>query len=429
MRPPTTTGPSPAARKREVMSISRASLWRSPGFARLWAGQTVSLLGSQIGTSALRFTALLVLAATPAEMVWLSMASLLPVLLLSLPVGLIVDRVRRRPLLILADLLRAALIAAIPAAYLLGALRIELLYVTVALVGVGTILFDSAYHAFIPAVVPPDRLIDANSRLSASDSLAEVGGPPLGGLLVQALSAPLVLLLDAASFLLSAAALWGVRANEPALEPATSVDLWSEALDGLRALWGDGRLRAILLVEVTRGLAGGMIGPVIDVFMLRDLGLSPAIIGLTVGVGGAAALGGALLAGGLVRRLGLGRTMAGALALSGVATLLIPLAGGPYALGLVLLSQLSDVAHTVYGINEVSLRQRIVPDMLLGRVGAAMRLAGTAALLVGMLLAGGLLPLVAVRGVLLGGALIAALSAFWVMVSPLRGQRDLSGGI
>jgi MFS family permease len=408
------------------MPADPVSLWRSHSFARLWVGQTVSLFGSQIGGSALRYTALLVLAATPADMIWLSIASLLPVLLLSLPVGVLVDRVRRRPLLILADLLRAGLLLTIPIAYLMGGLRLELLYLVVALVGVGTILFDAAYHAFIPAVVPQTQLIVANSRLSASDSLAEVGGPPLGGVLVQVLTAPIVLLFDAISFLVSAAALWGVRVSEPPPAPPAEAGVWSEALDGIRALWGDRRLRAILLVEITRGVAGGLIGPVIDVFMLRDLQLSPALIGVTVGVGGAAALGGAFLAGWVARRVGVGGAMIGALLLSGLATLLIPLAGGPYALVMVLVAQTSDVAHTIYGINEVSLRQSMVPELLLGRVGAAMRLAGTSALLFGMLVAGFLLPLLQVRGVLLCGALLAALAAFWVIWSPLRTQRALS---
>jgi MFS family permease len=173
------------------MRTSFAGLWRSPDFLRLWAGQGISLLGSQIGGGALRYTAILVLGASPLQISLLSAAGLLPALLLALPAGIWIDRVRRRPVLVAADVGRALLLLSIPIAFALGLLRIEQLYLVALLVGGLSILFDTAYPSFLPSVVRRENLVEANSKLAASDSLAEIAGPPLGGALVQLVTAPL----------------------------------------------------------------------------------------------------------------------------------------------------------------------------------------------------------------------------------------------
>ncbi|HWQ12703.1 MAG TPA: MFS transporter, partial [Roseiflexaceae bacterium] len=267
-----------------------AGLWRSPDFLRLWTGQTISLLGSHIGGGALRYTAILVLGATPVQLSLLSAAALLPALLLALPAGLWLDRVLRRPVLIGADVGRALLLLSIPLAYALGALRIEQLYAVAALVGVLTILFDTAYPSYVPSVVRRDELVEANSKLSASDSLAEIAGPPLGGALVQALSAPLAVVLDALSFLASALALRGVRAIEPPPAPPAGQPGARQALaEGLAAVRERPALTALLGVAVIQGVAGGIIGTLYDLYLIRELGLTPALVGLTVGAGGISA--------------------------------------------------------------------------------------------------------------------------------------------
>lgn len=403
----------------------RAGLLRNPDFLRLWAGQTVSLFGTHIGGGALRYTALLVLLATPAQLGFLTAASMLPGLLLSLPLGAWVDRMQRRPLLIAADLGRALLLLAVPIAYLFGLLRIELLYLIAVLATALTVLFDTAYHAYLPSVVQREQLTEGNSKLSASESLSEVLGPPSGGALVQLFGAPLTVLADSCSFVVSALALWRVRSPEPLPERAASPDLRAEIVEGLRAAFSDRRLLALLGLRVTGGLVGGVIGSLYDLYLIRELGFSPTLIGLTIGVGGAAALVGALFAERIARKIGLGWTLAGAVMISSLTTGLIPLAAGPAALAFLLVAQLSDVAHAVYGINEISLRQAIVPQRMLGRIASAFTLLPTAAAFLGAITTGSLVTAVGVRGALFCAAILSAASVLWIVCSPLLRLREI----
>jgi predicted MFS family arabinose efflux permease len=405
------------------MTIQESTrLLRSPNFLKLWVGQTVSLFGSHIGGSGLRYAALLLLAAGPLELSLLTAAALLPALLLGLPAGVWVDRLRRRPLLIAADLGRALLLLSVPIAYVLGALRMEQLYAVTLITGALTVLFDTAYHSFLPSIVTRERLVEANSRLGMSDSVAEIAGPPLGGALVQVLSPPFAVLFDTLSFLGSALAIWRIDGREQPAIPAGQPRLWDEIMEGLRALFGDSRLRALLGCAATRSLGGGVFYALYSLFLVRDLGLSPAMVGLTVGVGGVGALAGAFLAEPAVRRFGTGRVLIGAQVLSSTANILIPLAYGPEAVVLLmlLLAQLADVAYAVYAINEVSLRQALIPDRLLGRAASSFTLVTTAALLAGALLGGALAEMAGARAALLCAVLIGLFGSVWLLASPLR---------
>src|SRR5262245_20296796 len=222
-------------------------LWRHRDFMKLWTGQTISQLGSHIGGGALRFTAILILGATPFQISALAAAQLLPALLLGLLAGVWVDRLRRRPLLIAADVGRGLLLLSVPLAYLLGLLRIEQLYLVAALAGALGILFDVAYGAYLPGVVGREQLIEGNSKHGASDSVAEIAAPPLGGALVQLLSAPLAIVFDALSFMASALSIWFIRAPEPAPAPAHArLGLRRELAEGLRLALRDPLLRPLL---------------------------------------------------------------------------------------------------------------------------------------------------------------------------------------
>src|SRR5215212_7981402 len=195
-------------------------LWRHHDFMRLWAGQTVSQFGSTITREALPYTAILVLGASPWQMGLLGAAGAAPLLLLGLFAGVWVDRVRRRPLMIAADIGRALLLLSVPIAYLLGSMRIEQLYVVAALTGVLTVFFNVAYQSALPGLVRREHLLDGTSKLGLSESVAEIGGPPLGGALVQLISGPITLLLDALSFVFSAFMLRRIQAAEPPPRPA-----------------------------------------------------------------------------------------------------------------------------------------------------------------------------------------------------------------
>lgn len=373
------------------------------------------MFGSQIGGGALRFTAILLLAATPWQLSFLSIAALLPTLLFGLATGVWVDRLRKRPLLIAADVGRALLLVTVPVAFLAGVLQIELLYLVAALTGMLSMLFDIAYRAYVPYTVGREQLVEANSKLGVSESLAEIAGPPLGGLLVQVISAPFAVLFDALSFVASALFVGTIAAREPTAEPVARESVAHEARAGLHAIGRSSLLRGLLGVAVTQSFAGGIIGTLYDLFLLRDLGFPPIAVGLSVGVGGISALVGALCAERVVARFGARQTLRWTLVLAGV-ELIIPFAHGPVqvALPILLFAQATDVIGTIAGITALSLRQGETSDALLGRVDAGFTVVTTAALLLGMLAAGALAEVIGVRWALGCGLALLLIAPLWV---------------
>jgi len=416
-------------RLRGVLRAARArihvdGLWHHRDFMRLWAGQTVSQLGSTITREALPYTAILALHTTALQMGLLGAASAAPLLLIGLFAGVWVDRLRRRPILIATDVGRALLLLSIPLAYLLGWLRIEQLYVVAALVGILSVFFDVAYTAFLPALVDRNQLVEGNSKLGMSGALAEIAGPPIGGALVQLISGPVTVLLDALSYVFSAFVLLRIRAVEPPpAPPAAQPQVWSELVDGLRAVRGNPLLRAIAVGSAISSFFGWFFGAIYGLYALNELGLSPLVLGLTVACGGIGSLLGAVLVGPTTRRFGLGWATIGALLLHTAGSSLIWLAGGlpSIAVFLMIAAQIiGDLGQTLALINKVSLTQTITPDRILGRVNASMYVlsqgVGTLGLLVGGVLGAliGLRPTVAVA---LLGSLVGTI---WLLCSPLR---------
>ena len=404
-------------------------LWRNRDFLKLWAGETVSLFGSLIGGPALAFTAILALDATALQMGLLTAAGTAPGLLGGLIAGVWVDRLRRRPVLIGADLGRALLLGTIPLAAIMGVLRIEQLYAVAFLVGLLTMIFDVAYLAYLPSLVRRDELVEGNSKLSVSAAVAEASGFSISGWLIQALSAPVTVLIDALSFVVSAAALWLVRSREPA-PPRTGerAGILVEMGTGLRTLGASSNLRVLTATLVTLECAGGMFGAVILLYTTRTLSLSPGVQGLIFAVGGVTSLLGALAAGSVTRRLGVGPALSLGLLLVGAGSLLIPLAPNRSALSLLLLvsSQIvSDPARTLYMIAQVSLRQALTPSGMLGRVNAAIHVLALGAALLGALGGGLLAESVGVRPTLVVGACGSSAAALWLITSPLRTAQEM----
>lgn len=402
-------------------------LWRHPDFVRLWAGETVSVFGSLVGGAALPFTAILVLDAGPFEVAALGVAQRLPGFLVGLVAGVWVDRLRRRPLMIGADLGRMALLATVPAAALLDVLRIEQLYAVAFLAGVLTVFFDVAYHSYLPSLVRREELIEGNSKLAASASAAEAAGFGLAGWLVQVFTAPVAVLIDALSFLASAVCVGLIRAPEPPPAPASQRrSVRREIRDGLTITLGHPVLRALLVSAVLLDLTSGMVGPLILLYGTRDLGLAPGPLSMAFAVGGVTSLLGALIAGTAVRRLGIGRALILSLVVWGLGGLLIPLARGGAALALLVGSQVvSDPAYAVYDINALSLRQSLAPDGVLGRVNASIRFVGLGAMVIGSLAAGLLGGLLGLRPTLVLGFCGIFLAAGWLLRSPVRRLREL----
>src|SRR6185436_1387103 len=292
-------------------------LWRHRDFMRLWAGQTVSQLGSTITREALPYTAILVLGASPLQMGFLGAAGTAPLLVLGLFAGVWVDRVRRRPLMIAADIGRALLLLSVPIAYLLGWMRIEQLYIVAALTGVLTMFFDVAYRSSLPGLVRREHLLEGNSKLGLSESVAEIGGTPLGGALVQLVSGPITLLLDALSFVFSAFMLRRIRAEEPPPAPVAQREhVWRDLATGLRAIWADPLLRAMAGTSAIQSFFGWFFGAIYGLYAIRVVGMNTTTLGITVAFGGIGALVGALLVRPATRRFGLGPTITSALLIS-----------------------------------------------------------------------------------------------------------------
>jgi MFS family permease len=403
-------------------------LWRHADFLKLWAGQTVSVFGDQVGLLALPFLAVLTLQANAAQMGILGAAERAPFLLVGLLAGVWVDRLRRRPILIAADAGRALLFGSIPLAALLGWLTMPYLYLVAFLVGVLTVFFDVAYQSYLPVLVSREQLVEGNSKLEISNSVSMIAGPGLAGALVQLITAPLAILVDAVSFVVSVASLSLIRAPEPA--PAARAERGSirgEIGEGLQVVLGNRLLRAIAGCTGTSNLFGNVTFAVYVLYATRELGLSPAAIGLIFAALGPGSLLGALLAGGLARRFGLGATIVGSIAFGGAMGLLVPLTGWLPRLAaplLVVAWFCWGFAGPVYNINQVSLRQAITPDRLLGRMNATMRFLVWGTMPIGALLGGFLGVTIGLRPTLVVGAVGSLLAFLWVFFSPVRALRE-----
>ena len=402
------------------MRLKLTGLWRHADFLRLWFGQTISVFGSMIGGAALSFTAILFLKATPFQLGVLNAMQIVPALLAGLFAGAWVDRLRRRPLLIGADIGRALVLASLPLSALLGMLHIGQVYVVALLVSILTIIFDVAYQAYLPGLVGKDELVEGNSKLSASAAVAEFGGFSIAGWLVQALTAPFAILIDAASFGVSAITLGLIRSREAEVIPAEHPDMYREIGDGLQAVRQHVLLRAIAAAVFVEGLAGGIFGALVVLYMSRGLGFNPGILTMIWAVGGVSAFAGAALAPRLTRRIGPGRLMIAGLVVFGISSMFIPRASGATLLSAIFLiiAQTGDGFFTVYEINRVSLVQGLVVERLLGRVNATMRFLALAAALLGSLLGGLLGETLGVRTTLVMGACGTLLAA--LALSPLR---------
>ncbi len=404
-------------------------LWRNPDFVKLWTGESISIFGSLVGRTALPFTAILVLDAGPLQIALLSAAELIPAFLSGPFVGVWADRLRRRPIMIAADIGRFALLGTIPLAHVFDALTMGQLYAVAFFVGILTISFDVAYLSYLPTLVQKDQLLEGNSKLAASSSIAEVGGFSLSGWLVQLVTGPVTILIDAISFLFSAAFIGAIRAREPTPAPAEErTGVREEFTEGVRFLVRDPVLRPVAAAVVTIELSWRLFGAVFLVFVTKGLGFHPGLLGMTFAVGGVSSLLGALLARRSAGRFGLGPSMWGGLILMSVSMLFIPLARGATVLAVVFLvaqQLVGDGGATVFEINQISLRQSVTPARMLGRVNAAIRLTSLAAMLLGSLIGGVMGETVGLRPTLVAGAAATFAAALWIIASPARALRDV----
>lgn len=413
------------------------SLWRHRDFTLMWSAHTVSQFGTQISFFVFPVIALTTLGASTAEIGLLVATESLPFLLVSLPAGVWVDRWDRRRTLIVTDLGRMAALAVVPIAFAFDFLSFGLLFAAGLAVGLLTVFFDIADQAFLPSVVETEHIASGNTRLEVSRSAAELSGPGIAGLLVQAFAAPVVLVLDVISYLVSAVLLVGVRGRGRPARPEEPGEprrkMTTEIGEGLRFVFGNPVLRSLATCTGLMNLLGlgGALSALLTVFALGDLKLTPGSLGLMLTLGNAGALLGALLNGWLVRVVGLGRVLIGGALLSGLPMLLIAMAGpGTTSLLLAAAIALMAAGIAVYNVNQVSLRQAITPERLQGRMNASMRFAVWGALPVGAVLGGLLGEAVGVRPMLwVLGSLAAATCLPLVFSRRIRALRTLADQI
>ena len=416
-----------------VSPVESAVRSRNPDFIKLWIGQSISLIGSQVTLLALPIAAAVTLSATPLQMGILSAIGSVPALLFGLLAGVWVDRNKRRPILIGADIGRALVLGVIPISALLGMLRVEVLYVVGFLAGTFGLFFNVAYRSYLPGLVGRQQLVKANSQLELSNSVAEIIGPGAAGGLVQLIGAPLAIAVDAFSFLVSAVSIGSIRTQEPTIKPAEEgTNLRREIKEGLHLVFGEQRLRALAGCIGSLNLFNAIFEAVQILYFTRQLGLNAGWLGVIFAGGSVGFLLGALFAERLTRKLGLGRSLVLGVLVTGASDLLVPLAGGISTLwlvvGVLVLAQFFfGIGLTIFQIGQVSLRQSLTPDHLQGRMNATLSMVAWGIAPLGGLLGGVLGQLIGLSPTLVLAAAGEMLSVFWLVFSPVRTIQQTGG--
>jgi MFS family permease len=406
------------------------SAWGNRDFRRLWFGSTVSWFGSQIGELALPMLAIVTLRASPGQLGILRGAQFLPFLLATLPLGVLVDRHRRRSLMIGADAGRFLLIGVIPAAVWAGLASMELLYGLAFIAGILTVLYQLADFALLPRVVDDDQLVDGNGRLAASQAAAEISGKGLGGLIVQALSAPAGVLVDAVSYLVSALTLSRLRTAEPPPTPPAQPakdrspwrDGWRDAREGLGIVVRNRYLRPLLGEATTFNFFNEIFILGLLLYAVRDLGLNAAQIGLVFTAGGVGSFLGAWFGPRVTGRFGYGRVLLVTLLLGNTSPVAVVASTDSRAAALAVLTAAfvaMGIGIGIANVHAVSLRQSATPAHLHGRVNAGYRLISWGAVPLGASLGGLLAAQLGAYTATLIGAFGLPLATGWVAASSI----------
>ncbi|HXL99540.1 MAG TPA: MFS transporter [Rhizomicrobium sp.] len=404
------------------------ALWRHADFLKLWAAQSVSSFGARITREGLPLAAVLTIHTPPAELGLLAALAQGPGLVVGLLAGGFVDRSRRRGILIAADILRAAILLTVPAAAWLHVLTMIQLYGVAALAGAASVLFDIADHAYLPSLIARADLMEGNTKLGITESIAEIGGPALAGVLVQALTAPIAIAVNALTYLASAAFLSAIGKSEAAGPAKERAPLHRSLSVGLSTIFGQPLVRPLFLITVAQPLFGGFFSALYVFYAIDVLHLTPAEMGVTIGVGGIGSLTGALLAAPIARRLGIGRAILFTGLASGLASFFIAFAHGApaVAMAFLMLAQFFGDSLAVASIvSATSLRQSVVPLAVMGRVAAVFRAGAGAPAILGALLGGVLAAHFGARAVLFAGSCGVSAGMLWGFFSPLWRLQDI----
>jgi MFS family permease len=404
-------------------------LWRHPDFLKLWAGETVSVFGSQVTILAVPTVAILILHAGPFQVGILSALEFLAFPTLGLVAGVYADRLRRRPIMIVCDVGRALALGSIPLAFVLGLLTLEQLYVVALLTGIFTVFFDVSYQSYLPALVDRPNLIEGNTKLEVTRSTAQVAGPAVAGFLIQWIGGAKAVAIDALSFLLSALALAAIRKPEPEPRPAdqsAATGFIPEMREGIDVVFRSPLLWRIAGCTATSNLGSNMIfGAVFLVFAYRQLHLSAGVVGIVFAIGSVGSLVGAFLAGWVARRLGIGPTLGLTSAVGGLALLAIPIALVVTPVPVFAATGfIEGIVVPIYNISQVSLRQAITPDRVQGRMNATMRTIVWGTIPVGAFIGGILGTSIGLVQTIALGGILSTLAALWIVLGPVIRLRE-----
>jgi len=403
-------------------------LWRHPDFVRLWSAETVSQFGTQFTLLALPLVAIDVLHVSAFEVAALTTVEFLPFLLVSLPAGVWVDRLRRRPILVIGDLARALLLASVPVAYWTGHLAMAQLYIVAFLVGVATVFFDVAYQSYLPSLVERQQLIDGNAKLEISRAAAQLGGPGLAGIVIDFLRAPAALAFDAVSYVGSALFIFGIRKQESSVRTdAPRRRMREELREGLRFVLRHRYLKNIAACTALFNFWGNMGFAVLLVFARRELHLSPLAIGLAFTLSNIGPLLAAFNANRISSRFGVGRTIIGASILGAPPFLVIPFAPAGNAAVAVLIPAfvVGGLSNVIYNVTQVSLRQAITPERIQGRMNSVMRFIVWGTIPLGSIIGGVLASSIGVKETLIVSAAGCFTPFLPVLFSPVRDIHEM----
>jgi MFS family permease len=402
----------------------RGRLWRDGEFLKLWAGQGISEIGSQVSALALPTVAILVLGATPFQVGLLAAFETLAFPVLGLVAGVYVDRLRRRPIMIACDLGRMLALASVPIAFAFNVLAMRQMYVVALVTGVGTVFFDVAYQSYLPALIPRGDLVEGNTKLQVTSSVAQMAGPAVAGFLIQLVGPARAVVADATSFLVSVGSLLWIRRPEPLPKPTTESGrrgFLAEMWEGIQVVFGNPTIWKIAGSTSTSNLGTNIFFAVYLIFAYRVLHLSPGTIGIIFGAGAVGGLLGALSASWIARRIGLGPALFVTIVTGALGLVLVPFAQFGWAVPLLLASTvIASFVNPVYNINQVSLRQAITPDRVQGRMNATVRTVIWGTMPIGAFIGGAIGSSYGLMPAMYIGIAIAVLAGFWILLGPIR---------
>ena len=410
-----------------MATVSTANPFPPPGFGRFWVGESVSGFGNYVTVLALQTVVVLTLHGTATQVGWLNSTRWLPYLVIGLVVGALVDRRRRRPVMVATDLTRAVLLTAIPLAWVMDVLSLPLLLAIVAAFGTASLINDAASMSFLPRLVPGEHLQRAHARIDGADAVAQTSGPALAGLLVNLVGAPFAVLVNAGTYLVSAITVATLDTKEPGPSaPAAEPSLRREIREGVKWVYGRSGLAALAISTHTWFMANATVSVVIAPFALLELDLDPFQFGVVTGVAGVGALAGVSLTTVTGRRVGTGGAIMVAYAASSFGVLVMGLSGvGTSGWTAAVVLGAGFVCHGfgmgVGNSHEMSYRQRLTPDALQARVNTTMRSANRAVIVVVAPVAGLLADRLGMRPALFFAAAVFALAvAILATAAPLR---------